>query len=246
MALMTPQAKDVQKQSTWAQLRALGLELLPAWLKKIVEKGLLRVLLLCVLALVVAPLLLAYLAALWLRVLGGVDSPVVAAARDAYVKVIQEGFAVEDVVTRSHALLDYVVFYSHDLKPLSNPLESLVLNLQRGQRATVHVGRAYPVSGSALGETCALPSNAGRIELLDVHLGGQPLGPMVAQGEKLKFEVNEIWWNENAQKIYTTDLAQTLTFRLSDAVMKWDCSYVHVEGAVHVYKNVYHLRPSPQ
>lgn len=233
-------------RSGWDQVKALALGFMPSWLQKIIEKGLLKAFLLVVLVVVVAPVVLAFLAALWLKLLGDIDSTIVTAARNAYVKVIQEGFAVEDVVTRSHALLDYVFFFSHDLKPRANPIESLALNLQRGQRAAIHVRRLYPVAPNSVAAPCELPSNAGQIEMIEVQLGGQLLGPALSQGEKIEFEVNELWWNENSRKIYTKDLAQTLSFRLTNAALQWTCAYVHVEGAVHVYKNVYPVRAAAQ
>src|SRR5215470_13046168 len=167
--------KDARRGATesrilgYARFKEVIVELLPDRVKRILEKGLLPALLALVAIVVVVPMLVTFLAAFWLTVLAKSDLAIVKGLRTFYLETIYDGFAVEDVVSRSHQRLDYLQSLDFSLQRKS-PRKNFIINIQQGQEVILDFSA---VTFTAIQDGCTAPEPD--VELVSVSLGDQPV-----------------------------------------------------------------------
>jgi hypothetical protein len=221
---------------SWSeQIKKVFVEFLPSPLKNIVERGLLRALLVLILVIVVLPPLVALLAAYWLGLLANVERA--EGLRVAYLKVIHDGFSIEEVASRSNVRLDYQQLFEFDLRPKTNPSREIRWSLERTQKAAIDV---RVVAFKADDPSCTLPEED--LELVTVFIGDQPLRTL-KQEFSATIEIDKDWWQANAPKFSGNDLVQRLSFKLTAGARQLTCGRAHIEGSVRVFKDIYTQSP---
>jgi hypothetical protein len=213
-------------------MKDVALGLLPRQLREVFERGLLKGLLLLVLLIVVAPPLLAFLAAFWLKELGTFHNPLATSLRSQVLEMIQDGFSVEEVASRSNTRLDYFQLFSPDLFP-KIPSSDLRISIQQRQKAVVDITDIVFVT---TGPTCSLPES--NMDLVVVSLGGQPLGPPQKEHSRARLVVGKNWWDNYLRTSDTDDDFQQLSFRVTEPVRALSCGQIHVQGSVSVFKDL--------
>jgi len=209
--------------------------LAPDSVKQIIEKGLLRALVILVVVTVVLPPAIVLLAAYWLKALGGIDNKAVTAFRSAYLEVIEDGFSIEEVATRSNVRLDYFQLFEYDLSPRQMPVKELRLSLEPRQKAAIQL---RTVTFKALDATCSLPEAEADVELVTVSLGDRPIRTL-RQDSDATIDIGRPWWRDNADQFGDDDLVQRLSFRLTQRAREiLTCGSVHLEGSVQVFKDL--------
>jgi hypothetical protein len=229
----TPMSPDQPQGRTWTQeIRDVVVGLLPGTLKSIVEKGLLRALLVIIAVVVVLPPLVVLLAAFWLRMLGKVDGSTANALRTAYLQVITEGFSIEEIAARSNVRLDYLQLFEYELRPKFVPVKELRLSLEPRQKAEIDFRL---VTFTADTPSCTLPEND--VELISVFLGEQLIRTL-RQESNTTIRIGRNWWQEHGARFDEDDLVQRLSFRLTDQAKQFTCGRVRIEGSVRVFKDL--------
>lgn len=214
------------------QIYKLLVGLLPKPLRDIFEQGLLTALIVVVMALVVVPTLVPLVAAFWMRLLGGMQNSAAKGLRDAYLEVLYEGFAIEEVAARSNARLDYLQVFDADLKPKTAPSREFQVNIVPRQKAIIDV-RVVAFSSETPG--CSVPEDD--MELVAVSLGGQLIRTLKREPKTIK--LSQKWWETNAEALESEDHTSRLTFRLADPVRALTCGQVHIEGSLLVFKDLF-------
>lgn len=223
--------------SVWQRLKDLMFLFLPGKLQAIREKGLLKLFAMSFVVLFVVPPLVAFLAALWLKELAKVDVPVVKELRAAYLDVINEGFTIEEVASRSNARLDYLQLFDFDFQP-KRTSKDLRITIYPGQKAVLDFRL---VAFKADQPDCSLPEED--IQLVSVMLGDQVFWT-VGQDANIDFHIGKDWWKKNLSKFDPNIPIQKLTFKLTESARKLTCGRVHIEGSVRVFKDMF--RPTTQ
>jgi len=210
----------------------LVLLLLPASVREIFQKGLLKPLIFFLVLLAVVPLLMAFLAGFWLKLLGKIDSDLVKSFRTTYLEVIQDGFSFEEVASRSNRRLDYFQWFETDLQPNKKTFKEFRISIQRNQKATVTLKtvKLRPVEGTA----CSLPEED--IKLISVYFEGKQF--MRDVGELSGSDKpHSIEWEKSSAA--DSEDVRELSFKLTDEAKKLpSCSLVHIEGSVSVFKDL--------
>lgn len=216
---------------------------LPGNAKEIFQKGLLKPLIFLVFLFGVLPLLMAFLAAFWLKELGRTDIAVIKNLRLAYLEVIQDGFSFEEVASRSNVRLDYFQWFEADLKPpgstanvpSAKTFKEFQISIQPRQKAAITI---KTVTYKADTPNCSLPEE--EIDLVSVFLGEQLIETLPQlTGSDRTLNINKKWWEQNMPKFNSDDVVRRLSFKLTDNAKKLpQCGRVHVEGSVSVFKDL--------
>jgi len=214
------------------QCAQLLVALLPEWLKKIVEKGLLHIFLVVLAVVVVLPPLVVLLAATWLYLLGNVDIGIVKAIRSAYLDVIQGGFSIEEVASRSNIRLDYLQLFGFDLRPKVEHDKELRLSLEPNQKAAIDI---WLITYTSDEPACSVPERD--IELISVFLGDQLIRTL-KQGSNFTIVLGKNWWQDHVGKFGDDDLVQRLSFKLTTPAKALTCGRIRIEGSVRVFKDL--------
>lgn len=148
--------------------------------------------------------------------------------------MIQEGFSVEEVASRSHTRLDYFQLVSEDLYPRM-PSKDLRISIQERQKAVIDITDIVFV---ATGPGCSLPE--GNMDVVIVTLGGHPVGQPQKEHAKAQLMVGERWWANYLQTSAadTSEGVEQLSFRLTDGVRRLSCGQIHIQGSVSVFKDL--------
>lgn len=220
------------QESVWERLKALIFLFLPSKYQAIIEKGLLKLVAMLFLVFVIVPPLVTFLAAFWLKSLANIDLPVIKELRTAYLEVINEGFSIEEVASRSNARLDYLQLFDIDFQPKRSS-KDLRITLYPGQKAALDFRL---VAFKADQPDCSLPEDD--IELVSVMLGDQIVWT-VGQDANIDFQIGKDWWKKNLNKFDPNSPIQRLTFKLTESARKLTCGRVHIEGSVRVFKDMF-------
>lgn len=214
------------------RFKALALVFAPRQVQQIQEKGLGRLLVQTVLVLVVLPPVVALLAAFWLKQWGRIESPLVQQARKDFLSVIQEGFSMEEVATRSHSRLDYLQLFDYDLHSRSFR-KQIEIDLVPLQRARIDI---ESVNMYATESDCSLPE--GDIDLVTIELDGDLIGT-VRNGSGESIPVGPNYWKRfMARSDRQDDPSRTLEFKLTDEAREITCAHVRIVGHLKVSKDL--------
>jgi hypothetical protein len=205
----------------------------PAPLRQVIEKGLLQTLAWLFLAVVVLPPLIALLAAFWLVQLGKFESPSIKHLRGEYLAVIQEGFSIEEVAARSNARLDYLQWFDYELKPSDRRPKRIAIDLVPYQKATIDIKEVKLVADTA---DCSLPETED--ELVVVAVDGVKVVTLPEEMQESHPIDARFWKRYSDEPIEQAVTNRTLSFALTPAASKFDCSKVRISGGIRVFKDV--------
>lgn len=217
--------------STGERIRDVIFVFLPTPVQKLFERGLFKTFLAVASFLVVFPVLVAYLAAFWVKTLGNFDNRYARALREEILTMVNEGFTVEEVAnkvtTRSNLLLDYFQTLDEDISSRSVPVNK-PLAVADWQKVMIDIEgvKLVPVDPN-----CTLSERA--VDLVELSFGDVPIGTM-KEGPGRQFLITGKTWS----RVIEEGAPKRLTLTAGSAVRKVDCGEikVHVDGAILVYK----------
>lgn len=210
---------------------------LPKPVQEVVAKGLLKTLLVLVFIVVILPVLIAYLAAFWVKHLGSLDNRYAVTLRKEILTMVNEGFTVEEVAnevtSRNNTRLDYLQVINANLSTDGKRSDSIKLMLQDYQRVNIDIQNVVVTTRGG----CSLRENS--ISAVVVDFEGVEVKTLHDNYEK-SFRINQKIWDEVVQSAAEKDSPKTLMLRLADPVKATECGEVdvHVSGAVLVFKSI--------
>jgi len=219
------------------QVREVVIGFLPRQLKDVLDKGLFKAFLLLIFVAVLLPPLLAFLAAFWLKQLGTLDNGFAKALRAGVLQMIQEGFSVEEVASRSNARLDYFQPIDVTLAPKLAPSKDLRISIQQRQKAAIDFSSVRFI---ATDPSCTLPESDG--DLFSVSLGGKTVAAL-KENETSSISIGPNWWADYLKDHDSDDPLQHVSFRVTEQVRAMTCGQIHIDGSIRVFKDI--LQASP-
>ena len=238
-----PSAPRESKGSVADRLIAVGSIFLPKPLQEAYKQGLLPLLGYILLAIVVFPLVVVFLAAFWLSMAKNSGIEVLRLFHESYVKEIQKGFSIDDFVRQNNlvenARLDYVQLIEvmlHD----QTPPKTYPIRVMKGQRVTLQFTDVWlnpPPIGS-----CPFQEPSRGIDVLDVKIGRQVFkscGQTTTRVGGCIAELGAKEWEKYRDEFEHGDdpqqLVSTLTF-LRASSLNNSCNVLYVQGSLAVYK----------
>jgi hypothetical protein len=221
-----------------AKVLRLGRLFLPAQIGAAFDQGLFPILISLVTVLVVAPLLILFLAATWLAIASDIDSEALRSLRRLYLSSVHAGLSTEEVVEESYSRLDYMVTFDRTLLAHHAPRFDLGLSLQRGQKAELQIDEIRMDLADLAAESCSLPEDD--LKLVKVTIGGRSVATL-GEERNLNFEIGSSWWERNADRMPTaSELAQRFRVELTPEARSalGRCALVKLSGSIKVFKNV--------
>lgn len=176
-----------------SKLKALLSLLLPNPIPKIIEKGLLRFLCALILIFVIVSPLIVLLAAFWLEQLERIDSSIMQTLRDTYIEIINKGFSVEKVASRSNVRLDYLQPFDADLTK-KNQHKTIRISIQPRQKAELRFGQITYKSDS---EDCIVPEDDPK--LASVLLDDELIAKLSPEDSQKSIPISESWWRSHQE-----------------------------------------------
>lgn len=253
---MSKTPPDGAKSSLVERLKTLGSIFLPGPMKEAYKAGVLPLLGVIIFAFVVAPLVVAFLAAFWLSIAKNSNIPFLKSLHQAYVTEIQQGFSIEDVVdqntTEQNTRLDYLQLIDFALEN-GGDSPTYPIQLIRGQHAVLQfnyvlLNTPRTTVTAPGGPACVFEDPGPNANLLDVFIGSQKLKscPQVATrvggctadlgaDEWTKFKDEFDHGDDPKKLVATLTLSRASTLQAS-------CGVLHVHGSLTVYKDVVALK----
>jgi hypothetical protein len=246
-----PPAPPEATGSLGSRLLAVLRIFLPAPIQEAHKQGLLPLLGYVVFALVVFPLVVAFLAAFWLSMAKSSPYEWLRSLHQSYVQEIQRGFSINEVVERTAAAqnlrLDYLQLIEFTLDDQDIP-RTYPIHVMKGQRAALQMTEVVPNPLKVSNCTFSAPKLG--VDVLNISIGRKVFKAcpqVITKVGGCTAELGASEWDKFADEFEPGGTGQQvvtdLTFARAPSLSS-SCSTLNVQGTLMVYKDVFEMPPA--